>query len=400
MQKRLKYIVLVPDGAADRPLKALEGKTPLEVAHTPHLDSLAQRGELGRVRTIPPGFPPGSDVANLSVFGYDPRLYYTGRGPLEAASIGVELDPEDVAFRCNLVTLQVLGTEVIMEDYSAGHIPTEESSGIIRDLDRELGRDGFRFFPGVSYRHLLVWKGGRDGVRTTPPHDIVEQPISSYLPQGEGASELLRLITSSQILLKDHPVNLRRAEEGKRPANSIWPWGQGRRPSMPPFREKYGLSGKVIAAVDLIKGIGVYAGMEVVEVPGATGWLDTDYRGKAEAGLKALEDADFLYLHVEAPDEASHMGDVEEKIRAIERFDQEVVGTILEGLTGDFRIMVLPDHPTPISVRTHVDEPVPFLLYDSRREVPSPFDGFSEKEASKGVFIEEGHLLMDRFIGG
>jgi len=400
LQKRPKYIVLVPDGAADHPLEALGGKTPLEVAHTPHLDLLAEKGEMGKVRTIPPGFPPGSDVANLSVFGYDPRLYYTGRGPLEAASIGVELGPEDVAFRCNLVTLEVVGPEVIMEDYSAGHIPTEESAGIIRDLDRELGRDGFRFFPGVSYRHLLAWKGGRDGVRTTPPHDIVEQPIAPYLPAGEGAEELLRLITASQILLKDHPVNLRRVEEGKRPANSIWPWGQGRRPSMPPFREKYGLEGKVIAAVDLIKGIGVYAGMEVVEVPGATGWLDTDYRGKAEAGLKALEDADFLYLHVEAPDEASHMGDVEEKIRAIERFDQEVVGTILQGLTEDFRIMVLPDHPTPISVRTHVDEPVPFLIYDSRKEVLSPFDGFSEREASKGIFIEEGYLLMDRFIRG
>ena len=391
---------------ADRPLDALGGKTPLMAARTPNMDALAQRGEVGLARTIPNGLPKGSEIANLSIFGYDPKRYYTGRGPLEAASIGVRLGPEDIAFRLNLVTLGIIGGAVIMEDYSAGHISTEEGGAIIQDLEKELGDSVFHFYPGVSYRHLLVWRSPVEKIEkieTTPPHDITEQEIGVYLPRGEGAQELIKLMTDTQILLKTHPVNHTRQREGKREANATWPWGQGRAPQMPSFTERFGLKGGVISAVDLIKGIGICAGLEAIPVPGATGYLDTNYQGKAEYGLRAVEKDDFVYIHVEAPDEASHNGDLKAKIAAIEAFDEKVVGTIVKGMEnrGDHRIMVLPDHPTPLELRTHTDDPVPFVIYDSTQKSTSGAAGFDEAEASKsGIAIDEGYELMERFVRG
>jgi 2,3-bisphosphoglycerate-independent phosphoglycerate mutase len=400
----MKYIILIGDGMADRPLSELGGKTPLMAARTPNMDALAQHGELGLVRTIPPGLPKGSEIANLSIFGYDPRRYYTGRGPLEAASIGVKLGPEDCAFRLNLVTLQAIGGSVIMEDYSAGHISTEEGGEIIRALDKELGNSVFRFYPGVSYRHLLVWKGKGEGIKTTPPHDITEQEIGAYLPAGEGDRELIKLMTDAQILLNAHPVNRSRRQEGRREANAVWPWGQGHAPQMSTFAERFHLTGSVISAVDLIKGIGIYAGLQVIAVPGATGYLDTNYEGKAEYGLQALEKGDFVYIHVEAPDEASHNGDLAAKIAAIEAFDERVVGTVRTGMEqkGDHRIMVLPDHPTPIEVKTHTDDPVPFVIYDStEKSPPSKGRGFDEQAAAKsGIVVDEGYKLIERLVRG
>jgi 2,3-bisphosphoglycerate-independent phosphoglycerate mutase len=400
----MKYLVLIGDGMADRPLQELGGKTPLMAARTPNMDALAQRGEVGLARTIPSGLPKGSEIANLSIFGYDPKRYYTGRGPLEAASIGVKLGPEDVAFRLNLVTLGVIGGSVIMEDYSAGHISTEEGKTIIQALEKELGDSVFHFYSGVSYRHLLVWRGQVEKIEkieTTPPHDITEQEIGAYLPRGEDAQVLIKLMTDTQILLKSHPVNQTRQQEGKREANATWPWGQGKAPQMPSFAERFGLTGGVISAVDLIKGIGIYAGLEVIPVPGATGYLDTNYQGKAEYGLRVVEKDDFVYIHVEAPDEASHNGDLKAKIAAIEAFDEKVVGTIVKGMENkdDHRIMVLPDHPTPIELRTHTDDPVPFVIYDSTQKRSSGAEGFNEAEASKsGIVIDEGYELMERFV--
>jgi 2,3-bisphosphoglycerate-independent phosphoglycerate mutase len=397
----MKYLILIGDGMADRPLKELGGKTPLMAARTPNMDALAQHGELGLVRTIPKGLPKGSEIANLSIFGYNPKRYYTGRGPLEAASIGVKLGPEDCAFRLNLVTLETINGSVIMQDYSAGHISTEEGDAIIRDLDKELGNSVFRFYPGVSYRHLLVWKGKGERIKATPPHDITSQEIGTYLPAGDGAPELIKLMTETQMLLNEHPVNRTRRQEGKREANATWPWGQGRAPQMPSFIERFGLRGGVISAVDLIKGIGIYAGLRVITVPGATGYLDTNYQGKAEYGLQALEKDDFVYLHVEAPDEASHNGDLDAKIAAIEAFDERVVGTICKGMEpkGDYRIMVLPDHPTPLELKTHTADPVPFVIYDSTKKRLSGARGFDEQAAGEsGIVIDEGYKLMERFL--
>ena len=293
-----------------------------------------------------------------------------------------------------------------MEDYSAGHISSAEGGAIIKDLEKELGNSVFHFYPGVSYRHLLVWRGQGEKIekiKTTPPHDITAQEIGAYLPQGEDAQELIKLMTGTQILLKTHPVNQARQQEGKREANATWPWGQGKAPQMPGFAERFGLRGGVISAVDLIKGIGICAGLEVIPVPGATGYLDTNYQGKAEYGLQVVEKSDFVYIHVEAPDEASHNGDLKAKLAAIEAFDEKVVGTIVKGMKnrGDHRIMVLPDHPTPIELRTHTDDPVPFVIYDSTHKRSSGAAGFDEAEASKsGIMIEEGHTLMERFVRG
>lgn len=406
----MKYIILLGDGMADRPLAELGGKTCLQAAKTPNMDRLASLGEVGMVHTVPDGFPPGSDVANLSVLGYDPRLYYSGRSPLEAASIGVELGPEDVAYRCNLVTLRVTGgktassgrRKAVMEDFSAGHISTQEGRQLIEEIDARLGSDRLRFHPGVSYRHLLVWKGGKAAVECTPPHDIQDKDVTDYLPRGDGDDVINQLMEASYDVLSGHPVNKARAEKGQRQANSIWLWGQGRRPSMPTFREKYGLEGAVISAVDLTKGIGIYAGFEVINVPGATGWIDTNYVGKAEHALWALKTKDIVYLHVEAPDEAGHTGDLKNKLRAIEDFDEFVVGNIIHGMKqfDEYRIMVLPDHPTPLEIRTHTAEPVPFAIYDNTRERsgdPVPYD---ERIAyrKESLIITEGHTLMDHFL--
>jgi len=405
----MKYIILLGDGMADRPRADLGGKTCLQAARTPNLDRLATLGQVGMVHTVPEGYAPGSDVANLSVLGYDPRKYYTGRSPLEAASMGVALGPDDVAFRCNLVTLKVSGggatganRRALMEDFSASHISTPEARTLIEEIDRALGSEHIRFYPGVSYRHLMVWKGGRERIECTPPHDIQDKDIQDYLPRGEGDDIINELMAASFDLLTNHPVNKARLENGKRAANSIWLWGQGKRPSMPTFREKYGIEGAVISAVDLTKGLGVYAGFDVISVPGATGWLDTNYVGKAEHALFALKTKDIVYLHVEAPDEAGHTGDVKNKIKAIEDFDEFIVGNIMHGMKqfDEYRILALPDHPTPLEIRTHSAEPVPFVHYDSRNKRKGGRVTYDEGIAGRkeALMFKEGYKLMDYFL--
>jgi 2,3-bisphosphoglycerate-independent phosphoglycerate mutase len=407
----MKYIILLGDGMADRPLAKLGGKTCLQAAKTPNLDQLATLGQVGMVHTVPEGFPPGSDVANLSVMGYDPRKYFTGRSPLEAASIGVKLAPDDIAFRCNLVTLRIIsgkssatgkGRRAIMEDFSAGHITTQEARLLIEEIDSKLGSDRIRFYPGVSYRHLMVWKGGKDKIECTPPHDIQDKDIQDYLPRGEGDDIINDLMESSLELLLAHPVNKARQENGKRQANSIWLWGQGKRPTMPTFREKYGLEGSMISAVDLTKGLGIYAGFDVINVPGATGWLDTNYVGKAEHALWALKTKDIVYLHVEAPDEAGHTGDLKNKLKAIEDFDEFVVGNIIHGMKqlDEYRILSLPDHPTPVELRTHTADPVPFVIYDNTKERKDGPVTYDEKIADRkdALVFKDGYTLMDYFL--
>jgi 2,3-bisphosphoglycerate-independent phosphoglycerate mutase len=400
----MKYIVLLGDGMADEPLAELDDKTPLEQARTPNMDALARRGQLGLVETVPKGFHPGSDVANLSVFGYNPADCYSGRSPLEAASMGVELGPEDVAFRLNLVHLVAHYGKLYMGDFSAGHISTAEARELIAALQEELGGEEFHFYPGVSYRHLLVWRGGKDQMQFTPPHDLTNQPIEGHLPRGDGAEQLMQLMNSSQMLLHNHPVNARRKQAERLTANSIWLWGHGRAPKMPTFQEKFGIRGAVISAVDLIKGIGIYAGLDVINVPGATGYIDTNYQGKADAALEALLTRDFVYLHVEAPDEAAHAGNLEDKIKAIECFDEQVVGTVLAGLPalGDYRVLLLPDHPTPVRKMTHTLGPVPYVLYDSAGAFPAAGGAaYNEKEAAAtGIVVDPGFLLMRRLIRG
>ncbi len=400
----MKSIVLLGDGMSDEPHVELAGKTVLQHAKTPNMDYIASHGECGLAFTVPKGFHPGSDVANLSVFGYDPASCYTGRSPLEAASMGVHLNPEDVSFRLNLVTLIANYGKIYMDDFSAGHITTEEAREIISTLQAELGGDDFHFYPGVSYRHLMVWRGGRDKLTFTPPHDITGQPIDDYMPKGDGAETLIDLMTSSQMLLNNHPVNNRREKKRQLPANSIWLWGHGRKPEMPTMQEKFGInSGSVISAVDLIKGIGIYAGLDIIEVPGATGYIDTNYGGKASAALETLKDQDFVYLHVEAPDEAAHNGSLEDKLTAIESFDREVVGPVLAGLKqfDAWRLLVLPDHPTPVALRTHTDAPVPYALLGSRGEFVGGrrASAYSESEAAKtGIVFEKAHLLMAKLL--
>lgn len=398
----MKYVVLVGDGMADYPVKELNERTPLEAARTPNMDYIAKFGRLGRVKTIPDKATPGSDVANITIFGYDPQKYYTGRGPLEAANLGIMLEADDVAFRCNLVT----ATGDTLVDYSAGHISSKEASILIKFIDDNLGTNRIRFYPGVSYRHLMLLKrGGEEHIQDClcrPPHDISGQSISKNLPKGQGCEVLTKLMEESRRILDKHEINLVRVDLKENPANMIWLWGQGSKPEMPQFKEKYGLSGSVISAVDLIKGLGKILGLNVINVPGATGYYDTDYEGKANAALKTLEKDDFVFVHVEAPDEAGHNGDLREKIIAIERFDQLVVGTILNAYKNSksFRIMVLPDHATPVSVKTHTSEPVLFGVF-GKDITARAFLGFSEKEALKSdLYFEKGFELMDYFIKG
>jgi 2,3-bisphosphoglycerate-independent phosphoglycerate mutase len=419
MAEKVKYLIIVGDGMADYPMESLGGKTPLMVAKTPFMDWMARRGEVGMVKTVPDGFNPGSEIANLSILGYDPQLYYRGRGPLEAASLGVGLQPDDIAFRCNLVTLKQEGGRTFMDDFAAGHITNEEARQIIRDLDQELGTEEITFYPGVSYRHVMVWRnGGRaysnlDRMGLTPPHDIIGREIGPYLPGGdgsgqsmgrgeEGANRILELMRLSQSFLEGHPINLLREKEGQRPGNSIWLWGQGRAPEMVSLKERFGVEGFVISAVHLLKGIGICAGLDVVEVPGATGYFDTNYEGKAQYALAGLKKKDFGYVHVEAPDEAGHMGDSRLKIGAIEIFDEKIVGGILKGMEAfsRYRILVLPDHPTPISIRTHASDPVPYLIYSNEKESGShPIETYDEISARRsGISIEKGYELIERFL--
>lgn len=399
----MKYIILQGDGMADYPLDVLGGKTPLEAARTPNMDWLAGHGVFGIAHVIPKGFPPGSDVGNMSIMGYDPAVYHTGRSPLEAASMGVALGPTDIAFRCNLVTLGGTGADLFMEDFTSGHISTEEAGEIIRDLARELSGDGIEFFPGVSYRHLMVWRGGKEKMETTPPHDITDQKIAGYMPKGDGAERLLALMEASQPLLAKHPVNKKRQAAGHRCATTIWLWGQGRAPQLPPLTKRFGIKGGVISAVDIIHGLGVYAGLERIDVPGITGFLDTNYVGKGEYGVRSLEKNDLVFIHVEATDEAGHMGDVEKKIQAIEDFDEKVVGTVLKGMAHrrDYRILLMPDHPTAIALKTHVSDPVPFVLYSAEMPRDNGAVGYNEKDAVKtGVVAEKAHRLMESLIEG
>lgn len=371
----MKYVIVLGDGMADEPLAELGGKTPLEYAEIPNMDRIARSGRCGMLRTVPPGFEPGSDVANLSILGYDPRTSYPGgRGPLEAASMGIFLQDGEMAYRCNLVTIR----DGVMEDFNAGHISSAEGAELLCDLEAVLG-ESIRIYPGISYRNLMVVSGA-EGAVTTPPHDIVGRAISDYLPRGDDAELLLGCMERSREVFAAHPVNRRRVQGGKTPATDIWPWSGGKKPSLVPFREKYGLAGGIISAVDLLNGIARLAGMEVIRVPGATGFLDTDYEAKARYALKALDRLDFVYMHVEAPDEAGHMGSVEEKVRAIERLD-EAIGIILD--RPETVVAVLPDHPTPIRCKTHTADPIPFAVLGKGKD---EVQAFSEREAAKGSF--------------
>lgn len=401
----MKYIVVLGDGMADYPVDEFGGKTILETADKPNMDEMAQHGEMGLVRTVLDGMKPGSDVANLSVMGYDTRKCYSGRSPLEAASIGVPLDEADVTFRTNLVTLsdEVNYADKTMVDYSAGEITTKEAKQLIESVEKELHTDFLHFFPGVSYRHLLVWHGGSTNVKLTPPHDISDRKITDHLPEGEGADELFALMQKSEAILKAHPVNQARIAAGKRPANSIWIWGEGTKPALENFYEKYRKKASVISAVDLIKGIAKCADMESIDVEGATGNYDTNFEGKAQAALDALlAGQDMVYIHLEAPDECGHQGNAANKKLSVELIDQTIIGFLrreLEAREIEYKMMVLPDHPTPVKLKTHVSDPVPYIIYDSTRKQKTKNQTYTEKNAeATGIFIPEGHTLMAHFL--
>lgn len=393
----MKYLVLIGDGMGDYPLEKLDGRTVLEAANTPNMDRIARTGRGGLAGTIPDSMEPGSDVANMELLGYDTTKAFTGRSVFEALSMGHHLAPEDVAFRANLVTL----ADGRMEDYSAGHITTEDARELIELLDETLGTETMRFYPGVSYRHLMIWSGGQEQMATTPPHDIIGQPYESYLPSGEAAEELRAVMNDSQRVLAEALVNKKREATGKLPATSVWLWGQGRPLQIETIEEKYGLSGGVISAVDLIKGIGIAAGLTPVFVPGATGYIDTNYLGKAQAAIDTLDTKDFVYVHVEAPDEAGHSGDTAMKIKAIEDFDEKVVGTVLDAMEDrdDLAVLVACDHRTPIERRTHTREPIPFA-FTGPGIAPDSMPAYSECAAEQGSMQHvAGHDLLTHFLG-
>ncbi len=396
----MKVIILLGDGMSDELYSDLGNKSPLQAATTPNMDFMARHGLSGLADTVPWGLPPGSDVANLSVFGYDPRNCYTGRSPLEAISMGVTLGPNDVAFRMNLVTLKPHGSSIYMQDFSAGHITSSEGGELVEALQQNLGSAEIEFHPGVGYRHLMVWRGGKDAMTGTPPHDITGKAIIDHLPKGDGADTLINIMNHAQMVLHDHPVNKKRKDAGELPANSIWLWGHGKTPKITPYKEKFGLSGAVISAVDLIKGIGICAGLDVINVEGATGYIDTNYLGKAQAALTALETHDFVYVHVEAPDEASHAGRMDHKIQAIEDFDRQIVGTVLEGIKkfGEYVILCTPDHPTPVKLMTHTSDPVPFIIYRGGTGAGNGADSYDEFQAKSTGLSMEGHALMKALL--
>ncbi len=398
----MKYIVILGDGMADLPVPELSGKTPLECANHPNMDFIARNGVCGLVQTVPTGMPPGSDTANLSAMGYDPAIYYTGRSPLEAVSMGIDLQLSDVTYRCNTVTLsdELELEDCVMRDYSAGEISTAESTQIIKDLNNQLKCDGLTLYPGVSYRHCLVLNNARDGAQTTPPHDILDRPVRDYLPKGQNAALLLELMQRSRALLKNHPVNQVRLAQGKAPVSCLWFWGEGRKPALAPFQELYGVRGSVISAVDLIKGIGICAGLNSIDVTGATGTVHTNFDGKAQAAIHALQtNSDFVYVHLEAPDECGHQHDVPNKVRSIELIDEKIIAPILQAMqeSGEpFHIMVLPDHPTPLTLRTHTADPVPFALYRSENPQQGAAATYTEQAAAEtGVRVEHGYQLME-----
>lgn len=400
----MKYVVVLYDGMADYPVPALGGKTPMMVAKKPNFDKLAQKAEVGLVRTVAPGLKPGSDVANLSVLGYDPKVCYTGRSPLEAVSIGVDLLDDDVTLRCNIVTLsdEENYEDKTMVDYSAGDISSEEAKEIIESVQEAFGNDTFRFYNGVSYRHCLVWHKGTTALgNMTPPHDISGRVVGSYLSDNENAKELIEMMKKSYDVLKNHPTNLKRIADGKRPANSIWLWGEGNKPRLESFEKEYGLKGSIISAVDLLKGIGLSAEMSVPDVEGATGYIDTNFEGKAKKAVEELENGcDLVYIHIEAPDECGHRNEPENKVKAIEMIDSRVLPIVLEGLEkyDDYKVMILPDHPTPITTMTHASDPVPYMIYHKKNEKDGVETINEETAKSTGNFIENGPTIMRHFI--
>lgn len=401
----MKYLVVLCDGMADTPSDFLGGATPMEKAHKPNMDALAAVSEVGLCRTVAAGLKPGSDVANLSVLGYDPAVCYTGRSPLEAASIGVDMEETDVALRCNTVTLsdEENYEDKTMVDYCAGDISTEEAAEIIKTIEDKLGNEIYKFYPGVSYRHCLIVDNGTTELgNMTPPHDISGKVVGEYLSKAETAAPLIRLMKKSYDILKDHPVNKKRIAEGKNPANSIWLWGEGRKPALEDFKEKNGVSGCIVSAVDLLKGIGICANMVTPEVEGATGYLDTNFEGKAEAGIEAFKNgSDLVYIHLEAPDECGHRCEPENKVKAIEIIDEKVLGAIksyLDESGEDYRILICPDHPTPLNIKTHSSDPVPYLIYDSRKALSGVATFTENTAASTGNFIEHGPSIMDKLL--
>ena len=401
----MKYVVVLCDGMADYPVPALGGKTPMMVAKKPHIDALAAKAEVGLVRTVAPGLKPGSDVANMSVLGFDPHRFYTGRSPLEAASIGIDMKDSDVSLRTNLVTLSDKGepfADKVIEDYCADDISTEEARQLIEAVQAAFGGGKYDFYTGVSYRHCLIWHGGTTELgNMTPPHDITGKVIGPHLSTAETARPLLEMMEKSFDLLKDHPVNKARVAAGRRPANCIWLWGEGKRPALRPFEALYGIKGGMVSAVDLLKGIANCAGMEVAEVPGATGYIDTDFEGKAKAALDLLTRNDLVYVHFEAPDECGHRNEPENKVKAIEMIDSRVLPILEKGLEQyeDYKILLLPDHPTPIVTRTHASDPVPYLLY--QKSAPKTgVDTINEETAkATGIYMENSPAMMPHFLG-
>lgn len=401
----MKYVVVLCDGMADYPVPALGGKTPMMVAKKPHIDALATKAEVGLVRTVAPGLKPGSDVANMSVLGFDPHRFYTGRSPLEAASIGIDMKDSDVSLRTNLVTLSDKGepfADKVIEDYCADDISTEEARQLIEAVQAAFGGGEYDFYTGVSYRHCLIWHGGTTELgNMTPPHDITGKVIGPHLSTAETARPLLEMMEKSFDLLKDHPVNKARVAAGRRPANCIWLWGEGKRPALRPFEALYGIKGGMVSAVDLLKGIANCAGMEVAEVPGATGYIDTDFEGKAKAALDLLTRNDLVYVHFEAPDECGHRNEPENKVKAIEMIDSRVLPILEEGLEQyeDYKILLLPDHPTPIVTRTHASDPVPYLLYQKSAPKTGVYTINEETAKATGIYMENGPAMMPHFLG-
>lgn len=399
----MKYVVILADGAADTPVAELGGKTPLEAANKPNIDELAKHGEVGMIRTVPDNLPPGSDVANLAVFGYDPQKYYTGRSPLEAVSMEVPLELTDTTFRTNVVTLsdEPNYSDKTMVDYSSDEITTEEARELIKYVNENLGTDEYEFFGGFSYRHLLVWHNKENNFKLTPPHDISDRVVGEYLPEDD---TLRNLMIKSYDLLKDHPINKSRIERGLNPANSIWIWGNGTKPNLDTYADRFGIKGSVVSAVDLIKGIGHCAGLNVIDVEGATGNVHTNFDGKAQAAIKALKDGDdFVYVHLEAPDEAGHRHEIENKVKAIELIDSKIAAPIIEYLKSsgeDYNILVMPDHPTPLAIKTHTSDPIPYILYSSKNaERDSGLTSYTEAEAKKtGNFIENGYTIINKLL--
>lgn len=401
----MKYFILVPDGAGDDKVEALNGKTPLEVADMPCVTKLAQKGRVGMVKTVPDGIAPGSDAANLSVMGYDPCVYLTGRSPLEAASIGIEMSDTDVAFRTNIITLSGEGEydDLTVLDHSAGDITTEEAAILIQAVQDALGEDDLKFYPGVSYRHCMIVNNGRTDYDLTPPHDILGKRAGDYLPKGPDAERITTLMKKSYEILKDHPVNKARMEKGLNPANTIWIWGQGKKPNLSSFTEKYGITGTAISAVDLIKGIAICAGLDSVDVEGATGTLHTNFEGKCQAAIDEFKNGkDFVYMHLEGPDECSHQGDMEGKIQCLGDIDSKILAPVvkyLEETEENFTVLVVPDHRTPLAIRTHSSTPVPYVIYRSNDVQPlDETKAFCEVSGETGIYFDNGYEMADYFF--